>query len=75
MDKKAMLNLFKKVLTQDERVVFAYVYGSFVKEQSFRDIDVGIYVKNPEENTFVISSDVKTQLSRACKKETIGLTY
>jgi predicted nucleotidyltransferase len=74
MDKKTMLNLFKKALTQDERVVFAYAYGSFVKEQSFRDIDVGIYVKNPEENPFVITSDVKTQLSRAGKKENIDLT-
>jgi len=69
-----MLNLLKKALTQDERVVFAYAYGSFVKEQSFRDIDVGIYVKNPEENPFVISSDLKTQLSRAGKKENIDLT-
>lgn len=74
MDKKTMLNLLKKALTQDERVVFAYAYGSFVKEQSFRDIDVGIYVKNPEENPFVISSDLKTQLSRAGKKENIDLT-
>ena len=69
-----MLNLLKKALTQDERVIFAYAYGSFVKEQSFRDIDVGIYVKNPEENPFVISSDLKTQLSRAGKKENIDLT-
>ena len=69
-----MLNLLKKALTQDERVVLAYAYGSFVKEQSFRDIDVGIYVKNSEENPFVISSDVKTQLSRIFKKENIDFT-
>ena len=69
-----MLNIIKKVLTQDERVVFAYIYGSFVKEQSFRDIDLGIYVKNPEENPFLISSDLKTQLSRVGKKENIDLT-
>jgi predicted nucleotidyltransferase len=74
MDKEKMLNLLKKALTQDERVVFAYAYGSFVKEQSFRDIDVGIYVKNLEENPFVISSDIKTQLSRIFKKENIDLT-
>ncbi len=71
MDKEKMLNLLRKVLTQDERVVFAYAYGSFVKEQSFRDIDVGIYVKNPEEAPFVISSDLKTQLSRIFKKENV----
>jgi predicted nucleotidyltransferase len=74
VDKEKLLDLLKKALTQDGRVVFAYAYGSFVKEQSFRDIDVGIYVKNPEENPFVISSDIKTQLSRFFKKENIDLT-
>ena len=74
MDKGKMFDLLTKVLVKDERVVFAYAYGSFVKEESFRDIDVGIYVKNPEENPFVISSDIKTQLSRIFKKENIDLT-
>jgi len=74
MDKGKMLNLLRKALTQDKRVVFAYAYGSFVREQSFRDIDVGIYLKSPEENPFVISSEIKTQLSRIFKKEKIDLT-
>ena len=69
-----MINLLTNALAKDDRVVFAYAYGSFIKEQSFRDIDVGIYVKNPEENPFVISSDIKTQLSRIFKKENIDLT-
>jgi predicted nucleotidyltransferase len=73
MDKKKMINLLTNALAKDDRVVFAYAYGSFIKEQSFRDIDVGIYVKNPEENPFVISSDIKTQLSRIFKKENIDL--
>jgi predicted nucleotidyltransferase len=74
MDKEKLLKLLKEVLAKDERVIFAYIYGSFVKEQSFRDIDIGIYVKNSEENPFVISSDVKTQLSRIFKKENINST-
>jgi len=74
MDNRKILNLLTKALAKDERVVFAYAYGSLVKEKTFRDIDVGIYVKNPEENPFVISSDIKTQLSRLFKKENIDLT-
>ena len=74
MNKEKVLNLLREALSQDERVVFAYIYGSFVKEESFRDIDVGIYVKNPEENPFVITSDTKTQLSRIFKKENVDLT-
>ena len=69
-----MLKLLRKALTEDETVVFPYAYGSFVKEGSFRDIDIRIYVKNPEENPFVISPDIKTQLSRIFKKENIDLT-
>jgi uncharacterized protein len=74
MDKEKLLNLLKKVLAEDERVIFAYVYGSFVKEQSFRDIDIGIYVKNFEENPFVVSSDLKTQLSCETKRENMDFT-
>ena len=74
MDKRKMLDLLTKALTQDGRVVFAYAYGSFVKDQTFRDIDVGVYVKDSEENPFVISSDIKTQLSRIFKKGDIDLS-
>jgi len=38
MDKEKLLKLLKEALAKDERVIFAYIYGSFVKEQSFRDI-------------------------------------
>lgn len=46
MEKSIILNLMKEVLTQERRLVFAYAYGSFVKEETFRDIDIGIYLKN-----------------------------
>ena len=69
VEKERILNLIKNVLIQDERVVFAYVYGSFINGDSFRDIDVGIYVKDSEENPFVISSDIKAQLSLSAKVE------
>ncbi|NWF94266.1 MAG: nucleotidyltransferase domain-containing protein [Syntrophaceae bacterium] len=74
MDKEKILDLLKKALAKDERVIFAYAYGSFIREESFRDIDVGIYAKNPEENPFVISSDIKTRLSREVKRENGDLT-
>ena len=74
MNKEKLLNLLKEALLKDERVIFAYIYGSFVKEQSFRDIDIGIYVNNSEENSFVVSSDLKTQLSREIKSENMDFT-
>ncbi len=71
--KEKLINLIKDVLARDERIVFAYAYGSFVREEPFRDVDIAIYIKNPKENPFIITSDIKTELSRASKKENLNL--
>lgn len=73
MKKERVLNLIKDLLIREERVVFAYVYGSFTQEKSFRDIDIGIYVKKPEENPFVVTSDIKAALSSLAKQENLDL--
>jgi predicted nucleotidyltransferase len=74
MKREKILSLIKEILTRDGRIIFAYAYGSFVKEEPFRDIDIGIYVKNPEDNSFVITSDLKTELSRYFREEGVDLT-
>ena len=74
MEKEKVFNLITNILNQDQRVVFAYAYGSFIREKSFRDIDIGIYVRNPEESPFIISSDIKDQLSHLAKKEDLNFT-
>ncbi|MFB3887353.1 MAG: nucleotidyltransferase domain-containing protein, partial [Thermodesulfobacteriota bacterium] len=74
MDREKVLRLLKETLERDEQVIFAYVYGSFVKEQSFRDIDIGVYIKNSEENPLVVSADMKTRLSRAVRREDMDFT-
>jgi predicted nucleotidyltransferase len=61
MEREKILSLIKEVLNRDGRTIFAYAYGSFVKEESFRDIDIGIYIKNPEEIIFVVTSDLRTE--------------
>jgi len=73
MEKERVIHLIKDVLNKDDRLVFAYLYGSFVKEETFRDIDIGIYVKNPDENPFLISSDIQTILSQTAKQRGLGL--
>ena len=74
MEKQKVFDLIRDVLLQDGRVGFAYVYGSFVSEESFRDIDIGIYLKKPEENPFIITSDIKTRLSLLARKENLTFT-
>jgi predicted nucleotidyltransferase len=73
MEKERLLDIMKAVLEADEQVIWAYAYGSFVSGDFFRDIDIGIHVKAPEDNPFAISSELKTQLSLRARKEGIDL--
>jgi len=73
MEKDRIINLIEDVLNKDDRLVFAYLYGSFVKEETFRDIDIGIYIKNPDDNPFFISSDIQTKLSQTSKQRGLSL--
>jgi len=73
MEREVTLKLIQEVCKQDERVVFAYAYGSFTHGKSFRDIDIGIYVKETEENPFAITSDIKIALSHKAKKRGLNL--
>lgn len=74
MKREKILGLISEALARDGRTIFAYAYGSFVKEESFRDIDIGIYIKNTKENIFVVTSDLRTELSRHAREEGANLT-
>ena len=74
MEREKVINLIRDFLIRNRDVVFAYVYGSFTKGESFKDIDVGVYVKKSEENPLTITSDIKTELSRLAKKENLDFT-
>lgn len=45
-DKKEIISVIKSNLLRHEEIIFAYIYGFFVKPEMpfFRDIDVGIYL-------------------------------
>lgn len=53
----------KRVLEKDERVIFAYLYGSSVKEKKFNDVDIGVY-SLVEGDELVLSSEIKIALSK-----------
>ena len=52
----------QNVLKEDSRVIFAYLYGSAIKGDSYRDIDIGVYIDKGHDS-FVVSSDLKIDLS------------
>lgn len=43
-EKERVIKKIKKQLFQRKEIVFAYLYGSFLEDPCFRDIDVGIYL-------------------------------
>ncbi|MGB9842751.1 MAG: nucleotidyltransferase domain-containing protein [Caldisericia bacterium] len=58
----------KNFLLLDDNILFAYIYGSFVNEDNYRDIDIGIYLKNIEDNKvfdyeFKISYELSEKLN------------
>jgi predicted nucleotidyltransferase len=74
MNREKLIALVKNTLALDKRIVFAYAYGSFILEKSYRDIDIGIFVKNPQENQFVTSSEIKTTLSRKAREANLKIS-
>ena len=50
-------------LSKEPGILFAYLHGSFVTGESFRDIDVGLYTRYRSE--FFYESDLSFELSKA----------
>jgi len=44
-DKKIIMERLRYSLEKRPNLLFAYVYGSFVMADKFRDIDIAVYLK------------------------------
>jgi len=57
----------KKILSQRKEVVFAFIFGSFLDSPSFKDIDIGIYVKKIKKNeVFDYELELAEQIAEKC---------
>lgn len=63
-EKNHVTSLISCVLEQDKRVIFAYIYGSFVRETIFRDIDVFVYIRK-DEDAFITQSSIRDNIYEA----------
>jgi predicted nucleotidyltransferase len=47
-EKQEIISVIKSFLEGDDRIVFAYIFGSFVDPEIpfFRDIDIGVYIRD-----------------------------
>lgn len=65
--REKITTILTKVLNSEECVTFAYLYGSFVTDNFFRDIDIFVYI-NKDEDFFVYPANVKEKLFDAVAK-------
>ena len=49
-------------------ISFAYLHGSFLKAERFRDIDVAVFLKNPASSPLPAEIRLETELSKVIKK-------
>lgn len=62
--KNSIINIVRDILKDEKSVAFAYFFGSFIKEDLYADIDIGVYLKSLPENPYSITSDLKHKISR-----------
>ena len=71
---KQITSILKSTLSKEKYIEFAYIFGSFIKDKKYSDIDIGIFVSFPkEEDVFKITSDLKHKISRKLNKKNILL--
>ena len=56
------LSVIRRVLSDDPRVIFGYLYGSYLEDPAnARDVDIAVF-SSPGTDPFVLSADLKISL-------------
>lgn len=63
-ERAKMVRALTAALETEPDVVFAYLHGSFLTEDGFHDIDVGIQLATPSDRRLTRSLDLATRLTR-----------
>ena len=73
VSKKAVKEAIREVLKNHEEILFAYLHGSFVKKDAFRDIDVAIYLERMPASVLEYELQMETDLMKALRKYIIDV--
>ncbi|HCI04761.1 TPA: nucleotidyltransferase [Patescibacteria group bacterium] len=66
-DRQKIMDGIKIILSEDERIIFTYIFGSFLGSPSFRDIDVGVYFnKIVKEEVFDEEIRLSEKIAKKC---------
>ena len=60
--KQEVIQKVSRYLSGRREVVFAYLFGSIVDSETFRDVDVGLYVKDAISDGFMYSLAMSDEL-------------
>lgn len=55
-----------RILNKEKDILFAYLYGSFLSSNDFRDIDIAVYLKQA---SFGYVADLKIKIAKALNKQ------
>lgn len=66
-EREDITTIISDALRSDERVIFAYLYGSFVTDSFFNDIDIFLFTRKAED-PFVCSAGIREELFHAVTK-------
>lgn len=61
---KEMIKRVKRILQKEEKVLFAYLYGSAQRDENYNDIDIGVYIRGVE-NPLSYSVDLNFKISES----------
>lgn len=66
-EKERIIGFLRDELSKDKRIVFAFLYGSFLDEEFFRDIDVGVCIKDTDSLSPLYEFQLGDELNKAIK--------
>jgi len=66
-DKKIIMEKLRYSLEKRPSLLFAYVYGSFVMADKFRDIDIAVYLKQIPSTPLHVELELETELGNIIK--------
>ena len=72
-ERQEIIQQIKQAFLKERDVIFAFVFGSFLDAPSFRDIDIGIYMKDYKKSPGeVFDDELRFSIMAA---ETCGLSF
>jgi hypothetical protein len=79
MTKDEVINILKEYLSAKAEIFFAYIFGSFIIKDKYRDIDIAIYIDNkfdfqsPDKYRYGYEAEILGELSLLLRSDKIDL--